>query len=562
MTFRQILAVLWTRRWIIVAVVLFALCGAGGYLALRTVSYNSEGIIRMNAVVSGGATSDDVGGVAVNFGVETITSPDVLDAAGAFISEPGTDLAGQVKAHLVDDGHVTKAVIDATGATPQISQRRAAAVIKAYNAHIDAEMKRVLSILQQRKQDAVAQAQLLQGQVRADPSNSIAATNLATELSRMSAISTQIDSINNAGAVTSVLVAAPAGAPTVPSALIVLLLAVSTGLIVGIATALIRDQFDNRIRDEDDIEARFDVPVIGSLIWDRQVAKMSPPLPVASDDRTDLGEGLRTARLTLQVLVPPQGAFVVTSVEPGDGKSFVSANLALAWARAGKRVILVGGDLRRPVLSRYYGDAADGQGLAEVLHEWDTTSKLRERDLLLHLNNTRYRRLRILPAGDEPAEPADLLARAGVGELIAFLRTQADIVVIDAPPALGMADSALLASHTDGAVVIATAGRTDRARLADAIARLRANGVTVLGVMVNRSTRRLPRAYSTYYQSERRPDPGAARDERDASAQRSPSGTSLAPAAGYRRESRRGEDDGEAEDSTAVGNARGATESP
>lgn len=289
---------------------------------------------------------------------------------------------------------------------------------------------------------------------------------------------------------------------------------------------------------------------------------MSPPLPVASNDRTDLGEGLRTARLTVQVLVPPQGAIVVTSVEPGDGKSFVSANLALAWARAGKRVILVGGDLRRPVLSRYFGEAADGAGLAEVLQEWDSASQLREQDVLRQLNNTRYRRLRILPAGDEPAEPADLLARAGLGELIAFLRTQADIVVIDAPPALGMVDAALLASHADGAVVLATAGRTDRAGLADSLAQLRANGVTILGVMVNRSMRKLPRTYSSYYQSGHSPAATNPPAETGAGApDRVRGGSSRAGGSESRREARATEGE-DAVDPAAVENVSDAVESP
>ncbi|GAB6859022.1 tyrosine-protein kinase domain-containing protein [Microbacterium xylanilyticum] len=504
MTFRQILAVLWARKWIVVVIVLFALIGAGGYIMLRTVTYMSEETVRMNTVISGGATSDDVGGVAVSFGAETIVSPDVLDAAGTAISERGSDLVGMVKGSLVDDGHATNVVVSATGATPKIAQQRAAAVVKAYEDHIGKEMARVLEILQKRKDDAIAQAQVLQGQVRADPSNSIAATNLATELSRMSSISTQIDSINNSGAPTSTLIAAQPGTPTVPSALVVVLLALSTGLIVGIAAALIRDQFDNRIRDEEDVEALLDVPVIGSLTWDRDVSRMAVPLPVASNDRTNLGEGLRTVRSTLQVLVPPGGAFVVTSVEPGDGKSFASANLALAWARAGKRVILVGGDLRRPDLSKYFGEDADGEGLSEILNEYDQGSRMLEDALLRRLNNTRYRRLRILAAGSEPAEPADLLARAGTAEVVAALRGLADVVVIDTPPAMGMSDSSLLASHTDGAVVIATEGRTDRARLAETISGLVSNGVSVLGVVINRSRRKLPRTYASYYLRERR----------------------------------------------------------
>src|SRR5690606_10840780 len=102
-------------------------------------------------------------------------------------------------------------------------------------------------------------------------------------------------------------------------------------------------------------------------------------------------------------------------------------------------------------------------------------------------------------------EPADLIARPITAELIEYLRTLADVVIIDSPPAIGMADAALLAAHTDGAVVLASVRRTDRVRLVEAIEALRAAGVEVLGVVSNRSRRKLPKTYSSYYVAADRP---------------------------------------------------------
>lgn len=499
MTLREILAVIWIRRWIIVVIIVCALLAAVAYLSVRTVSYTSDAKIRLNSVVAGGATSDDIGGVAVDFGEQTITSPAVLDAAGKIIGEPGSALANAVSASVADDGHTTSVAVHATGPTARDAQVRAAAVIKAYTARVDAAVASVLVVLQQRQQVTIAQAQTLQRQVAADPGNSIASTNLATALSRMSSTATEIDSINNAGPSASVLRAATLGESTVPSVIVVLLLAIATGLVVGTGTALIRDQFDDRLRGEEDAKLAADVPILGGLAWDRRVAKSKVPLPVAGNARTDLGEGLRTLRSNLQVLLPPHGVVVVTSIEPGDGKSFVSSNLALAWARAGKKVVLVGGDLRKPDLQRYFGDAALGQGVAEILSRDAQNSATSSEDADSLLQPSGHEDLWILPAGQEPSEPADLLARAGLGQLIASLRASADFVIIDSPPAMGMADAALLAAHADGAIVIATQGRTIRARLTDALLALGANGASVLGIVVNRSTRRLPRTYSAYY---------------------------------------------------------------
>lgn len=500
MTLRQVLAVLWARKLIIVVIVVCSLLAAMAYLGMRTVTYTSEAKIRLNPVIASGATSGDIGGVAVDFGEQTITSPASLDAAGKLIGEPGSALAGGVTGSVSDDGHTTGVVVHAIGPTPRDAQRRATAVMKTYRSQVDAKVAGVLVVLQQRQQEAIKQAQILQGQVAADPTDSIASTNLAAALSRMSSTSAEIDSINNAGPIASVIRTAAPGNSTVPGFVVVMLLALSTGLVVGAGAALIRDQFDDRLRGEEDAQVVAGVPTIGGLSWDRRVARAKVPLPVAGTSRTDLGEGIRTLRSNLQVLMPPHGIVVVTSVEPGDGKSFVSSNLALAWARAGKKVILVGGDLRRPDLGQYFGDAAVGEGLAEALKKLAGSKPLSSADIVDALNATPYDGLFILPSGHEPDEPADLLARAGTGVLLQALRELADVVIIDSPPGIGMADASLLAAHADGAIVIAAERRTVRSRLTEAVLALKANGTSVLGVVVNRSTRKLPRTYSAYFQ--------------------------------------------------------------
>src|SRR5690606_36571051 len=122
--------------------------------------------------------------------------------------------------------------------------------------------------------------------------------------------------------------------------------------------------------------------------------------PVAARSRTGLSEGVRAVRSTLQVLLPAQHAVVVvTSVAPGDGKSFISSNLALAWARAGREVVIVGGDLRRPELGRYFAEAADGAGLADLLRERASQGSITRAEVEAKLNETRYPRLRVLPSG-------------------------------------------------------------------------------------------------------------------------------------------------------------------
>lgn len=498
MTLRQILDVLWTRKWIIVAVTLAAVLTSAVYLLARTETFDTHGTVRLNAVVTDAVSTSSIGGIRVDLGVEVVESPAVLDPAAASLGEASGVLAENINAEVVEEERTAQVRIAAVGLTPERAQERAEAVITAYRDYVDEQMLQTVGALEERRATAVADATGYQQAIAKNPADSIAATNLTEALSRMSSATSQLDDINNAGPATTVLSPVPLGDSTVPSELIVVALALLTGLIVGIGAALIRDQFDDRLRGEDEIEGLTGVPGLGELSWDRSIARQRPPLPVAGNDRTDLSEGIRTLRSTLQVLLPPQeGVIVVTSVEPGDGKSFVASNLALAWARAGRRVILVGGDLRRPDLGRYFEDSADGEGLADILEEDESAERVG--DIESRINATRYRRLRLLPAGAEPADPADLLARSSVTDVIATLRRLADVVVIDTPPAMGMSDAALLASHADGAVVIASVRRTNRNRLIETVAALRAGDVHVFGVVANRSKKKLPKSYSAYY---------------------------------------------------------------
>lgn len=504
MTLRQILNVLWKGKWIIVVVTLAALITAFIYLQVRAETFVSTSVIRLNSVVSDGAYTGEIGGVAVDVGPEAVRSPEVIDPAAEAIGESSGALSASIDVDVDDSGALARMYITATGDSPEQAQERAAAVQASYVTYVDAQLQNTLTTLQQRQAEAIQAARELQQQAAESPGDAIAATNLAAALSKMTTLNATIEEVNDSGPATAIVRNPPLGTSTVPSQLIVLLLALATGLIVGIAAALIRDQFDNRLRGEDEIEQISGARSLGELSWDRSVGQMTPPLPVARNERTDLSERLRTLRSTLQVFLPSRTAvMVITSVEPGDGKSFVSANLAMAWARTGKTVILVGGDLRRPDLARYFDEAALGEGMSEILESHDIDEPLQIDEVEVRLNPTKYRRLRILPAGVEPPDPADLLAKPVLAELIQYLRAQADVVIIDSPPAIGMTDAALLALQSDGAVIISSVRKTDRVLLAETVAALKAAGAAVIGVVANRSRRRLPKTYSSYYISPR-----------------------------------------------------------
>jgi len=506
-TIREIFVALWRRKWIIVAVTVLAAIVAVVYLQRLTPNYVSSVTVRFGPVVTQAISTGELGGVTVNLDPSVVTSPDVLDPAAKAIGEPKGSLYGKVTyaqdANASSTNAATTSVtLSVAGPDPVEAQKRATAVVRSLTAYVDGVMSSTLQTLQANYIKVGKEAATYRSQFVANPNDPTVQANLATATNQLTTLGTQIATLQNAGA--SVIVTAPAspGVSTNPSLLIVFALAIVCGLIAGMGVALIRDHFDERLRDEDDLEAALGVPILGTLPADRAVARRRERLPAGSARHTVLSEGIRSLRTTMQVLLPHgKGVLVITSVEPGDGKTFLSANVALSWARAGRKVILVGGDLRRPSLAAYFPDAVGGPGLGGLLFDAGDGTVLppQREQIAAALRNTPYRGLRVLPGGEDIADPGDLLAEEGLASIVRLLAGMADVVVIDTPPALGLADASLLAAEADGVVLLASVGRTRRNLIGDALESLRANGANVYGIVVNRARRRVPKSYQAYY---------------------------------------------------------------
>jgi capsular exopolysaccharide synthesis family protein len=500
-TFRQIIAVLWQRKWLIVAVVAVALVVAGGYLALQVKSYTTTATARTSITVTNGASGGELDGVQVDFDPTTITAPKILKEVATATGSSETEIANAVSYEVVENKTTNTLQITAIGPTPQRAQERANSVVKVYSTYLQQQITKALATLTARQKATNALAVQYEQETNANLRDSIAAANLNNALADLGTLNTQIQSLTDAGAPLTPLTETPVGTPTGPGVGIVLAIALAAGLIAGIGIALIRDQFDDRLRGEHEIEPLTGLPSLGELSLDKTLRRKREQLPAAHNDQTQLSESLRSLRTSIQVLLPRNNAvLVVTSVEPGDGKTFITANVAVAWARTGKKVIVVGGDLRRPTLATYFGDAADGPGLSEILSEATGASSARVVDRIeSYLADTRNSRVRVLPAGFEASDPADILASSALRDVIETLRRQADIVIFDSPPALALIDASLLAENADGIIVIASVGRTDRSSLLATVDLLNQNGAKTLGVVANRSRRRLPKSYVPYY---------------------------------------------------------------
>ncbi len=289
--------------------------------------------------------------------------------------------------------------------------------------------------------------------------------------------------------------AEPATSPVSPRPLRTGVLALVLGLMLGVGAAFLRDHFDDVIRTEDDVKrAAEGHAIVGRLTtWDdpaadQKLITLVDPFAANSEEFQALAANVRFALLsrsgrhTQQSDGPAGRSVAITSPGPAEGKTSVAGNLAVAAASAGRRVILVGADLRKPTLARRFG-LPDGAGLTDALVNAADLSD--QQKLAAYLIDVGIPRLRVLPAGSIPPNPTELLASAQMAWLHESLATMADLVVYDTPPTLPVADTLELSSYADLTFVVARAEICHRRELHHAVERLEAVGTEIGGVIVN-----------------------------------------------------------------------------
>ena len=257
------------------------------------------------------------------------------------------------------------------------------------------------------------------------------------------------------------------------------------GLLIGFSLAWLRNRSDSRLRTVDDVEAAVQVPALGVLPEAKDLQRGKDgllPEPTSFVAREALRK-LRTNLRFVDVDNPPR-SIVITSSAPAEGKSTVSGNLGRVMARAGQRTILIDADMRKPMQATEFG-IDGGVGLSQVLAGTVTLEEAVQR--------VGDSRLVLLPAGQIPPNPSELVGSRRMYDLIAELSKEF-FVIVDAPPVLAVTDAQLLARHTDGAILVAVPGRTRSEVLSRAVGSIHGIGARVLGVVLNRaSTSRLTR---------------------------------------------------------------------
>lgn len=241
-------------------------------------------------------------------------------------------------------------------------------------------------------------------------------------------------------------VLAPATLPASPSSPNLLrnaLLAAFLGLALGVGLAFLRERLEDRFMGREDVERTLGAPVLATIPRFAGKRKDDPSkLIVRTDPHSLASESYRSLRTNLEFIASTTGrnSFLITS--PSAGKSVTAANVALAFAQSGRRTIVISGDLRRPTIKRIF-DVQPTDGLSRYLA--GQTDQLEEIIVNPGISN-----LRILPTAPMPPNPAELMTSPRMGQVIADLEANCDMLLIDSAPTLPVADATIMIAHVGG----------------------------------------------------------------------------------------------------------------
>ncbi|HEU0044546.1 polysaccharide biosynthesis tyrosine autokinase [Sphingomonas sp.] len=283
------------------------------------------------------------------------------------------------------------------------------------------------------------------------------------EIGVSSGIGTAVASVVDRGTV-------PAG-PYAPSLFFNVLIGAAVGLLSGLLAAMALEFINDTIKSPTDVRDKLGLPFLGGI----PVAK-DKPMAELKDPLSPVTEAYLSTATALQFLTEAGApkTMLVTSTRPAEGKSTTAWALAQSYARLGHSVLLIDADMRRPA----FVTGQDDVGLSHILTKTDALSE--------HILKTDVDQLWMIPAGPTPPSPPELLASPRFASLLAEASSMFDLVVLDGPPILGLADAPLLATTVEGTLMVIEAGRTRTRAAVEAFNRLRTSGSHVMGAILTR----------------------------------------------------------------------------
>lgn len=286
---------------------------------------------------------------------------------------------------------------------------------------------------------------------------------------------TRIQEAQNVGNVRIVEEATLPESPIRPKKLQNMLVAIVLGLMAGAGAAMFLEYLDDSIQNVEDAEEAVQLTTLGIIPWLR--AKDAAQLITLNDPRSPASESYRTLRTNIKFLSADSAlrTLTITSAGPEEGKSTTIANLGVSFAQAGKRVLIVDTDMRKPTIHAIF-DLSNTEGLSSILAGEST--------MVQAIKHTPQEGLHVLTCGPLPPNPAELLESQRMTNLVEELKEVYDLILFDAPPIIAVTDASILASRLDGLILLLGVNKVTRKAGRHALQLLGRAKVKVWGMVV------------------------------------------------------------------------------
>lgn len=509
---RDYIGVVRRRKLVIVVTVVVVVAAALAFSFLQTPSYRASAEVLLADRASDEVLNPDAGGGNANdeqqrvqTEIEVMKSRSVRDAVVDELGyEPDVSISANGETSVVSisatdtdrDRAVTEAniyaatYIDVRRAANIVDLTESAGVLEAQIAEIDgqvAALDAVVADLDARinqAPDDLTRAQLQAERDRAQADADSRRISLQTQrqgyVEQLGDLQIATNSARTGGGQV-VSDAERPSSPVSPDPVRNAAVALVLGLILGIALAFLRDYLDDTLRSKDDLDrisgGREVLGLIPAVVeWSDRA---EPQLISLTSPNSPAAEAYRGLRTSVQFLAidRPLTVVQITSSSATEGKTTTLANLGVALSRAGKRVVLVDLDLRRPRLHQFFG-LDNTVGFTSVLLGEDEVGRALQAV-------PDVPRLAILASGPPPPNPSELLSTTMARDLLRNLAEHADYVLVDCPPLLPVADSVVLAGYADATVLVATVEITDKRSLRRSLELLHQVNAPLSGLILN-----------------------------------------------------------------------------
>ena len=489
---KQYLYLFWQWAWLIILVAVLAGGGAYAYSQRMTpifqasatalVDVPSINTSEYSAVITSEMLSRTYSQIMTNTGVMQET----INRLGLQMAPQ--QLAGMISAQGLADTQLIRVSVQSTD--PTAAAAIANTVIEVFSADVKETQSSRYSLskssLELQMADIESKISTLNTQLQS-ATRETEIDNLETKIAQYQGIySSLLNSyeqirLSEAQTLTSLTLIEPATVPAGPIQPRVLMntaIGGLTGLLLTAGGIFAIEALDDKIKSPADVKEKLGLPVLG--IIDTFSQKNGDSLIAARQPRSWITEAFRTLRTNVMFASVDNElkSILVTSAEPGEGKTVVSANLAVVFAQSGRKTVAMDADLRHPQLHKRF-DISNNRGITSLFYDrrdleidqfWRTTGS--------------NENLKVLTSGKLPPNPAELLASERMKKLLADVKNRSDMLVIDSPPVLAVTDAVILASLVDGVLIVIQPGKTKFGTARHTIEELNRANANILGVVI------------------------------------------------------------------------------